>query len=174
MPINYNTCRICASGLLDDPQLEGWYKCPSCCFSKIKLQYITPTQYFMGRDKRFPKELTEEIQANVIILLEKVNAILYDLKTVEVEITSGWRPSAINSQISNASKKSHHMTGCAVDIKDDDKQTLASKILTQPDLLAKYSLWLEDPSYTKGKNTNWVHLDIGTRADRDLRMFKPR
>jgi hypothetical protein len=65
------------------------------------------------------------------------------------------------------------MLGKAIDIKDDKDQKLASLILSNPQLLKKYDLWLEDPAHTKGKNTNWVHLDVGTRKDRDLRMFKP-
>jgi hypothetical protein len=65
------------------------------------------------------------------------------------------------------------MTGKAIDILDDKPQSLANKILTNPDLLKKYDLWLEDPAHTKGKNTNWVHLDMGNRTERPLRMFKP-
>ena len=59
------------------------------------------------------------------------------------------------------------------DILDDDNQSLGKAILTNPDLLKRYGLWLEDIAHTKGKNTNWVHLDTGTRKERDLRVFKP-
>lgn len=155
------------------PQLSGWLKCPSCGFSKIEKQLITPELYLMGRDKLYPQELTQEIQNNIIILLEKVNALLWDLKINKASVSSGWRPAAINANVANSAKKSLHMTGKAIDLLDDAAQSLAAKILSQPDLLVKYDLWLEDPTHTKGQNTNWTHLDIGTRSPRPLRMFKP-
>lgn len=173
MQLNYKICRMCSSFMLSHPQTQGWLKCPSCGFCKVEKQVITPDAYLMGRDQQFPQELTEEITNNLIILLEKVNALLWELKIDKVTVSSGWRPAAINAGVANSAKRSHHMTGKAVDIMDDKAQSLASKILTQPDLLKKYDLWLEDPASTKGKNTNWVHLDIGTRKDRSLRMFKP-
>lgn len=173
MQLNYKVCRLCSSFMLSHPQSQGWLKCPSCGFSKTEKQFITIEQYFMGRDKQFPQELTEEVLNNAVILLEKVNAILLELKISTAKVSSGWRPAAINANVANSAKKSHHMTGKAIDIFDDKQQSLATKILSQPDLLKKYDLWLEDPSHTQGKNTNWVHLDIGTRSDRPLRMFKP-
>jgi len=173
MPFNYKICRMCSSFMGLHPSAQGWLKCPSCGFSKIEKQVITQAAYLMGRDSQYPQELTQEILDNIIILLEKVNALLWELKITKAEVSSGWRPAAVNSQVANAAKKSLHMTGKAVDIKDDSGQSLAAKILSQPDLLKKYELWLEDPAHTKGKNTNWVHLDIGSRSDRPLRMFKP-
>jgi hypothetical protein len=127
----------------------------------------------MGRDKQFPQEYTQEVLLNAITLLEKVNALLWNLDIKTTEVSSGWRPAAINGAVANAAKKSLHMIGKAVDIKDDKGQSLANKILTKPELLKNYDLWLEDPAATRGKNTNWVHLDMGTRSDRPLRMFKP-
>jgi len=172
MQLNYKICRMCSSFMLSHPQTAGWLKCPSCGFSKIEKQVITPDAYLMGRDKQFPQELTEEITNNLIILLEKVNAILWELKIDKATVSSGWRPAAINAGVANAAKKSYHMIGKAVDIMDDANQSLAAKILAQPDLLKKYGLWLEDPASTKGQRTNWVHLDFGDRTDRPLRMFK--
>lgn len=173
MKLNYKICRMCSSFMQTHPQNQGWIKCPSCGFCKVEKQVITPESYLMGRDTQFPQELTEEVKNNIIILLEKVNALLWELKISQAKVSSGWRPAAINANVANAAKKSHHMMGRAVDILDDGNQSLAAKILAQPDLLKKYDLWLEDPAHTKGKNTNWVHLDIGTRTDRPLRMFKP-
>lgn len=173
MQLNYKICRICSSFMLSHPEIQGWIKCPSCGFSKVEKQIITPESYLMGRDKQFPQELTEEVITNLTILLEKVNALLFELKIASAKVSSGWRPASINANIANAAKKSHHMTGKAIDILDDSNQSLSAKILSQPDLLKKYQLWLEDPAHTKGKNTNWVHLDIGVRSDRPLRMFKP-
>lgn len=155
------------------PASVGWLKCPSCGFSKTEKQIITTNDYLMGRDSKFPEELTPEVITNITILLEKVNALLFELKISSAKVSSGWRPAAINANVANSAKKSHHMTGKAIDILDDKSQSLANKILTNPDVLKKYDLWLEDPAHTKGKNTNWVHLDLGPRADRPLRMFKP-
>ena len=173
MQLNYRVCRLCTSFMETHPESLGWLKCPSCGFSKVERQVITPAAYFMGRDSKYPEELTKEVQENVIILLEKVNALLFELKITKASVSSGWRPAAINASVANSAKKSHHMTGKAVDILDDSSQTLANKILVNPELLKKFNLWLEDPTSTKGKNTNWVHLDIGDRSDRALRMFKP-
>jgi len=173
MQLNYKICRMCSSFMLSHPESLGWLKCPSCGFCKVEKQVITPAAYLMGRDQQFPEELTQEITNNLTILLEKVNAILWELKIEKATVSSGWRPAAINANVANSAKKSHHMTGKAIDIMDDKSQSLAAKILAQPDLLRKYELWLEDPAHTKGKNTNWVHLDMGVRKDRTLRMFKP-
>lgn len=173
MSINYNICRICVAYLADHPSLRDWLKCPSCGFSKVKKPIITLDAYLMGRDKQFPQEFTQEVLLNAITLLEKVNALLWNLGIKFAEVSSGWRPAAINGAVPNAAKRSLHMTGKAIDIKDDKGQSLAGKILTKPELLKNYDLWLEDPAATKGKNTNWVHLDVGIRSDRPLRMFKP-
>lgn len=173
MSINYHICRICVAYLADHPTLRDWLKCPSCGFSKVKKPIITLDAYLMGRDKQHPAEFTQDLLLNAIILLEKVNALLVNLDIKQAEVSSGWRPAAINSQVANAAKKSLHMTCKAIDIKDDKSQTLANKVLTKPELLKNLDLWLEDPAATKGKNTNWVHLDMGIRNDRPLRMFKP-
>lgn len=137
-------------------------------------EIISLEQYLMGRDKLFPEEYTEEIKNNAIELLKRVNALLEDLNISKGEVSSGFRPPSINKTVANSAKKSLHQLGKAVDLKDDKEQTLAKAILLRPDLLKKHQLWLEDPTSTIGKYTNWVHLDISTsRKDRPFRMFKP-
>lgn len=173
MSINYRICRICVAYLADHPSLRDWLKCPSCGFSKVTKPIITTEAYFMGRDSQYSEEFSEDILLNSIILLEKVNALLWHLGIKKAEVSSGWRPAAINANVANAAKKSLHMVGKAIDIKDDNTQSLAKKILTRPELLKTLDLWLEDPAATKGKYTNWVHLDLGVRKERELRMFKP-
>jgi hypothetical protein len=170
--IEYRVCRLCTSFMHSHPTLRGWLKC-ACGFSKIESPVIKFDQYLMGRDKLYPSELTQEVINNIYVLLEKVNALLFELNIKSAKVSSGWRPAAINSSIPTSAKKSHHMTGKAVDILDDKDQSIGNLILSKPDLLKKYDLWLEDLSSTKGKNTNWVHLDIGTRSDRPVRVFKP-
>lgn len=173
MSLEYNICRICKAYLRSHPTLNGWLKCPSCGFCKVEKPTITVEAYLMGRDKKYPEELTSDIITNCTILLEKVNALLFSLGIKEAKVSSGWRPAAVNAGVKNAAKKSLHMTGKAVDIMDDKGQSLAKKILEKPELLKQYDLWLESPDNTKGVNTNWVHLDIGVRYERPVRIFKP-
>jgi hypothetical protein len=152
--------------------IPGWLAC-SCGYRKVEIPVITLEMQLMGREKTHTSELNQEIINNINELLDKVNALLFELGIKKATVSSGWRPPTINANVTNAAKKSLHMTGKALDILDDSNQSLAKLILTRPDLLIKYSLWLEDPAATKGKNTNWVHLDMGTRRDRALRVFKP-
>lgn len=168
----YRSCRICSSYMNPRSDLPGWLTC-SCGYRKVEKPLITLEMYLMGREKTYSSELTQEIINNINELLDKVNGLLFELGIKTASVSSGWRPSAINSGVPNAAKKSLHMTGKAVDILDDKDQSLAKKILTRPELLTNYSLWLEDPSHTKGQNTNWVHLDFGVRKERSLRVFKP-
>ena len=127
----------------------------------------------MGRDKAFPEEYTKEVENNLKLLAKVINNYLKDLGVEKrVIVSSGWRPSSLNKRVGGA-KKSLHMLGLAVDILDDESQSLANLCLTRPDLLKKHKIWMEDPLYTKGKSTNWVHIDLGKRSDRPLRIFKP-
>lgn len=127
----------------------------------------------MGRDKLYPEEWTKEVQENAKKLLLKVNSLLKDLGIEKASVSSGFRPSVINGKITNAAKKSYHMLGMAVDILDTPNQDLNKLVASRPDLLKKYGLWLEDGVSTRGKNTNWTHIDMGSRVDRHSRVFKP-
>lgn len=133
--------------------------------------YVSANGRYLNR--KTSQEWTTETENNARKLLSVVNALLQELGIKIADVTSGFRPSAVNKNIPNASKKSLHQQGLAVDILDDKDQTLAKLIQSKPELLKKYNLWLEDPQFTKGKNTNWVHLDLGNRTDRPIRVFKP-
>lgn len=113
-------------------------------------------------------ELTKAVKDNAVVLLNKVNQLLQELKIFDVKVSSGFRPSAVNAKVKGAAKKSLHMSGRAVDIYDP-KHEIIQKIMARPDLLKKYDLWLEDPAATP----QWAHLDNGTRTERALRIFKP-
>lgn len=136
---------------------------------------ITFEAFWMGRDTKFASDLTDEIKKNAKDFVPKVNAFLAEIGvSQECKVTSGWRPPSINGAVSGAAKRSLHMLGLAVDILDDKDQKLAKLVASKPEILRKYGLFLEDPAATKGKNTNWVHLDASpTRADRPSRVFKP-
>lgn len=136
-------------------------------------EIIDIISYFMGRREQFPDEYNSTIESNAETLLEKVNGLLNDLGIEEAKVSSGWRPPSLNGQVTNAAKKSYHQLGMAVDIIDDKDQTLGKLISSRPELLKNYDLWLEDLTSTRGQYTNWCHLDVGIRADRPSRTFKP-
>lgn len=125
------------------------------------------------RRKEFASELTQDIINNATKLVAIINNFLNELGVEEVQVTSGWRPATVNAGISNAAKRSYHMNGLACDLLDNKNQDLAKLIASNPDLLRKYNLFLESPQATQGKNTNWAHIDLGTRSDRPSRIFNP-
>lgn len=129
---------------------------------------ISLDDYFMGREEEFAKELTDEVRINALELLTRVNGFLADNGISLVKVSSGWRPLAVNKSLKNAAKRSLHMAGKAIDIKDRNRQ-LAKLFLRNSKLLTKHSLWMEDPASTP----RWVHLDMGERSSRPIRVFKP-
>ena len=133
------------------------------------------TDYVSKADRRiqYASEYNDDIKNNAIKLLGLVNQLLNDLGIQSADVTSGWRPPQINRQVSNSAKSSYHMLGLAVDILDNHNQDLCKLVASRPDLLRKYGLFMEDMGSTKGINTNWCHLDCGTRSDRPSRTFLP-
>lgn len=133
--------------------------------------------YFMGRDKAYPDDLTPEIDANADITIERANRLLTDAqadgvvlekspKTSSI-VTSGWRPPAVNRNVPGAAPRSKHMTGQAVDIFDPEGD-LDNWAMNHLERLEAVGLWLEHPSATK----NWCHLQ--TVAPRSgVRVFFP-
>ncbi len=136
-------------------------------------EYLTASSSYPDREKH--PELTKEYLDNAAKLLEAVNTCLKELGVdpEKYKVSSGFRPSSVNAKIQNAAKKSLHTTCRAIDILDDDKQTLANLCKSKPEVLKKYNLWLENPDFTRGVKTTWVHLDLGVRTDRSSRMFNP-
>lgn len=139
--------------------------------------YLTASGSYPERENH--KELTPELIKNAEKLLTQVNQLLTDLGVENVKISSGFRPSEVNAATAGAAKKSLHQACLAIDIIDDKNQELANKInklenASKEGFLVKYGLWLESPEATKGKNTNWCHLDLSTsRSARKVRVFKP-
>lgn len=119
----------------------------------------------MGRHLQFPDEYQDGFQCNAESLLLKVNGFFEELG-VNPRVTSGYRPPSINRKIKGAAKRSHHQTCNAIDV-EDINGALGIKA-SDPELLKKHGLYLEDPTYTKG----WIHLqDIPPRSGR--RIFIP-
>jgi Peptidase M15 len=134
--------------------------------------YLTASGSYPERSKS--NELTPELLANAQKLIEAINAFMKELGVSQkLKVSSGFRPSAVNAGIANAAKKSLHQKCLAIDVLDDSTQSIAKAAASKPELLRKYGLFIENPSFTKGKNTNWCHLDLGTRSDRPSRMFNP-
>lgn len=133
--------------------------------------YLTSSGKYPDREKL----ADDAVRGNAANLLIKVNSLLLTLGIKEVTISSGFRPAAVNAKIANASKKSLHMTGSAIDIADPGNKI--GKLIQEQaerdqysDLLHKHGLWLEDLAAT----ASWAHLDQSTaRKNRPVRIFKP-
>ena len=134
----------------------------------ITLQdWITSSGRYPERAKS--KELTDEVKANAEELLKRVNAAFKELGITKASVSSGFRPSEANS-VAGGAKKSNHMIGMAIDVIDDKNQSLCKKFTK--DVLDKFDLYREDSEYTKGKNSNWCHLQT-RKTKSGKRIFKP-
>lgn len=117
----------------------------------------------MGRDKAYPDEVTDEIDANAGITVERVNQLLTAMDQDGVEISdnpktgnlvsSGWRPAAINRATPNSAPRSKHMSAQACDVYDPEGE-IDDWCMAHQNILASFELWMEHPSATKG----WAHL----------------
>ena len=117
---------------------------------------LTIEDYF-GRVSHIAKP-SQEVADNAVELLAKVNLLLARSAT-EVEcaalpkVNSGWRPETYNAIVPNASPRSKHITGQAIDISDPEGE-LDEWCMQNVDFLADVGLWMEHPLATKG----WTHL----------------
>lgn len=120
------------------------------------------------------KEATDEVKMNALDLIAKVDAFLDELGWTGMrQLSSGFRPEAVNAATPNAALHSGHESGHAMDISDDSNQTLCKLVMSRPDLLKKYGLMMEDINSTKGHSTNWCHLDTVPRHPRPSCIFLP-
>lgn len=130
-----------------------------------EMALITLSQYYMGRDLKFPGQLSKELRNNAGITVTRANTLLglAESQGVTLElhpvngslVSSGWRPPAINTATPGAALRSKHMTCQAIDIYDPDGD-LDDWCLAHLSALETAQLWLEHPSATKG----WCHLQI--------------
>ena len=133
---------------------------------------ITMSDYWMGRDKSHADELTKDIIYAAENTVKRANLLLAEFRLARLDdeqrhVTSGWRPPSVNATIPNAARRSHHMTGRAIDIADPDGD-MDEWCLDNLDVLERCGLWLEHPSATKG----WVHVQtVPPRSGR--RVFYP-
>ncbi|MBS1188895.1 MAG: hypothetical protein H6R10_687 [Rhodocyclaceae bacterium] len=138
---------------------------------------ITRSDYFMGRDTKYARDLTAAIAVAADVTIDRVNQLLLlmaqDGVPLDVSpatgslVASGWRPPAVNGATPGAAPRSKHMTGHACDLYDPegDLDEWCSSHLEE---LERIGLWLEHPSATKG----WCHLQaLSPRSGR--RVFYP-
>lgn len=136
---------------------------------------ILSTRDILTSSGKYPErldsqELTENVKANAEELRRRVNLALEYVGVLEADVSSGFRPSKVNANTPNSATKSAHMTCEAVDLIDDADQTLC-KLFTK-EVLEKFDLYREDSDFTKGKNTNWCHLQ-SRKTKSGRRIFKP-
>lgn len=126
---------------------------------------ITLEQYWMGRDKKYQQDMSQEIRDNAILLVSRVN-ILLNKMGVETSVNSGWRPLTVNKQV-GGSLKSNHITGKAIDLNDDDG-SIDEWCMNNLKELEKIGLWLEHPKFTP----RWAHLQ-SVQPKSGNRVFLP-
>lgn len=133
---------------------------------------ITLTDYWAGRDRQYPEELTDDIKENAAQIVARANLLItaYREDTGDSDphvVTSGWRPPQVNKGIANAAPRSKHMTGQAIDLSDPEGQ-LDEWCMEHPEILEQLGLYQEHPSATKG----WLHVQcVPPKSGR--RVFYP-
>ena len=115
---------------------------------------ITLADYFMGRDREYASELTEELRINAGRMVARANLLL-SRAGLERRVTSGWRPAAVNAAVENAAKESRHIVCLAIDIEDGDG-ALDAWCMANPRALEDIGLWLGHPSATP----RWCHVQV--------------
>lgn len=120
---------------------------------------LTVERLLNGYDKsmQFKKEVTPELLDNLQKTADIINQFLKHVGIVNEIVSSGWRPSSVNEATTNAAKKSNHILGLAVDLKDVNHNIF--KAILKPENLAKaqeLGIYFEDPRYTP----TWIHMQI--------------
>lgn len=120
---------------------------------------LTVERLLNGYDKsmQFKKEVTPELLENLQKTADIINQFLKHVGIVNEIVSSGWRPSSVNEQTVNAAKKSNHILGLAVDLKDVNHNIF--KAILKPENLAKaqeLGIYFEDARWTP----TWVHMQI--------------
>lgn len=129
---------------------------------------LTIADYFMGRRELYPLACSPTIERNSARTVGLVNTLLAralaDGVAVPInpagagrgsQLTSGWRPPAVNAITPAASATSLHMTGEAADVYDPGDK-LDAWLMSGPGqaVLIELGLWLEHPRDTP----SWAHV----------------
>lgn len=158
------------------PNHLKWLKCPSCGFTtaapKARTRMISLDDWITSSGKYTERadseELTQEVKNNAEALLTKINTLLEDLGIKDPTVSSGFRPSSVNSKIPNAAKRSAHMSGNACDIFDPENK-IGKIIRKNKEMLATNGLMMEQIESTP----SWCHLDQVVRKARASNEFIP-
>jgi len=132
---------------------------------------ITLADYFMGRIEKYGKELTDEMRDDAERTVSLVNQLIASMQAdgmrVNGVVSSGWRPTAVNSSTPGAAKKSNHLLCRACDLSDPEG-VIDAWCLANLDKLEAIGLWLEHPESTP----RWCHVQIVPPAS-GKRVFHP-
>jgi hypothetical protein len=132
---------------------------------------ITLADYFMGRIEKYGKELTDEMRDDAERTVSLVNQLIASMQVdgmhVNGVVSSGWRPTAVNSSTPGAAKKSNHLLCRACDLSDPEG-VIDAWCLANLDKLEAIGLWLEHPESTP----RWCHVQIVPPAS-GKRVFHP-
>lgn len=115
---------------------------------------ISRDEYFMGRDIKFRRDWTPEIEDAAAETVKRANFLLTAFGE-DRAVNSGWRPPAVNATTPGAALYSRHMTGQAIDLYDPEGD-LDEWCFVHQDVLQAIGLWMEHPASTKG----WCHVQI--------------
>lgn len=126
---------------------------------------ISLADFWMGRDVLYADELNDEIRWNAADTVAKINKAL-SLAAAEgvfpgidprtgTEVSSGWRPLAVNERTNNSASNSKHLVARACDIRDTKERSLARWAVVNGERLKAIGiLGMERPAWTP----TWVHL----------------
>lgn len=126
---------------------------------------IRKEMYWNGNDKKYPNDLTLEVDDNATKLLEAVNTFLANYQPMLL-VSSGWRPKTHNTKIGGA-PSSNHIKGLAIDIKDTDNRVF-QYVLQNLKLAEQLGLYFEDKRWTP----TWVHIQL-VKPKSGNRIFVP-
>ncbi len=130
------------------------------------MRLITLPEYLMGRDTSYHADYTDEIAANAIATVGRINRFL-QRSGFDGHVNSGWRPPALNAATRGAARHSKHMLALACDLHDVDGR-IDQWCVDNSQVLEELGLWQESPSTTPG----WCHLQIVPPAS-GQRVFLP-
>jgi hypothetical protein len=100
-------------------------------------------------------------QQNAKVTLEKINqfyGFFYEKTGRKLKLNDGYR--RLQDQPKNASTRSNHLIGAAIDIDDDDTHYLWNFVFQNLDFVHKLDLYMEDPRWTHGSVGTWMHFQI--------------
>ena len=130
------------------------------------MRLLTLSDYLMGRDASYRADYTEEIAANAVATVGRINRFL-QRSGFDGHVNSGWRPPALNAATRGAARRSKHLLALACDLHDADGRS-DQYCIDHGELLEELGLWQESPGTTPG----WCHLQIVAPAS-GHRVFLP-